>query len=116
VTFFQWSHMYVQSPAGIVIQELFALFAANFVRWAACWLHEAEASEQSPLTQAQPSVKDLVRLAANTSAWVIRHSQGCLLKFTDLSAYAGLELAVPSGWAFQSALNLFSCKSAVFSP
>jgi hypothetical protein len=113
---FQIKHMYVQSPAGIVIQELFALFAANFVRWAACWLHEAEASEQSPLTQAQPSVKDLVRLAANTSAWVIRHSQGCLLKFTDLSAYAGLELAVPSGWAFQSALNLFSCKSAVFSP
>jgi len=113
---FQIKHMHVQSPAGIVIQELFALFAANFVRWAACWLHETEASEQSLLTQAQPSVKDLVRLAANTSAWVIRHSQGCLLKFTDLSAYAGLELAVPSGWAFQSALNLFSCQSAVFSP
>jgi hypothetical protein len=114
---FQMKRMHVQSPAGIVIQELFALFAANFVRWAAHWLHQASADKQSPLTQAQPKVKDLVRLAANTSAWVVRHSQGCLLKFTRLSAYPGLELAIPDGWAFQPPLkNFFSCKSAVFPP
>jgi hypothetical protein len=113
---FQMKHMHVQSPAGIVIQELFALFAANFVRLAAHWLHQAHSDNQSPLTQSQPKVKDLVRLAANTSAWVIRHSQGCLLKFTQLSAYPGLELAIPDGWAFQPPLPLFSCKSAVFPP
>ncbi len=113
---FQMKHIHVQSPTGIVIQELFALFAANFVRWAAHWLHQASSDQQSPLTQAKPKVKDLVRLAANTSAWVIRHSQGCLLKFTKLSAYPGLELAIPTGWAFQPPLALFSCKSAVFPP
>ena len=56
----------------------------------------------------------MVRVAANTSAWVIWQPQGCLLRFTELSAFAGVELEIRDYIAFQLALPLF--KSCVFAP
>ncbi len=111
---FQMHHLKVRSPAGLVIQEEFAAFAANFVRWAAAWLHQVCPDAPAPFDRPQTSVKQMVRVAANTSAWVIWQPQGCLLKFTELSAFAGVELEIRDSVAFQLALPLF--KSCVFSP
>jgi hypothetical protein len=111
---FQMHHLKVRSPAGLVIQEEFAAFAANFVRWAAAWLHETCHDAPAPFDRPQASVKQMVRIAANTSAWVIWQPQGCLLRFTELSAFAGLELEIQDSVPFQLALPLF--KSCVFSP
>lgn len=114
---FHLKHMPVHSAGGILIQELFALFVANFVRWAAYWLNQAALNPNSPLTQPRPNIKALVRVAANTSAWVVRQPDGgYLLSFTDASCYRGLEIAVPGTWSYQLPLKLFSCKSANFSP
>jgi hypothetical protein len=111
---FQMHHLKVRSPAGLVIQEEFAVFAANFVRWAAAWLCQTCPEAPAPFNQARPNVKQLVRVAANTSAWVIWEPEGCLLRFTELSAFAGVELKVRDVNPFQLALPLF--KSCVFSP
>ena len=111
---FQMHHLKVRSPAGLVIQEEFAGFAANFVRWAAVWLHEICPDAPAPFDRPQASVKQMVRVAANTSAWVIWQPQGCLLRFTELSAFAGVKLLIQDSAPFQLALPLF--KSCVFSP
>jgi len=111
---FQMHHLKVRSPAGLVIQEEFAVFAANFVRWAAAWLCQTCPEAPAPFNQARPNVKQLVRVAANTSAWVTWEPEGCLLRFTELSAFAGVQLRVRDANPFQLALPLF--KSRVFSP
>jgi hypothetical protein len=111
---FQMHHLKVRSPGGLVIQEEFAAFAANFVRWAAAWLHEICPDAPAPFDRHQASVKQMVRIAANTSAWVIWQPQGCLLRFTELSAFAGVELVIQACAPFQLALPLF--KSCIFSP
>jgi hypothetical protein len=111
---FQMHHLKVRSPAGLLIQEEFAAFAANFVRWAAAWLHQTCPDAPAPFDCAQPSVKQMVRIAANTSAWVMWQPGGCLLKFTQLSAFAGVQLVIRDAAPLQLALPLF--KSCVFSP
>ena len=111
---FQMHHLKVRSRSGLEIQEEFAAFAANFVRWAAAWLHETNSDTPAPFDRAQPSVKQMVRIAANTSAWVIWQPRGCLLRFTELSAFAGTELVICDAAPIQLVLPLF--KSCVFSP
>ena len=111
---FQMHHLKVRSSGGLVIQEEFAAFAANFVRWAAAWLHDTCPDAPVPFDTARPSVKQMVRVGANTSAWVIWQPQGCLLRFTELSAFAGVELIIQGSVAFQLPSPLF--KSCVFSP
>jgi hypothetical protein len=109
---FQMHHLKVRSAAGLAIQEQFAVFAANFVRWAAAWLHELCPDAPAPFDCARPSVKQMVRVAANTSAWVIWQPQGCLLRFTELSAFAGIELVIQGSSPIQLALPWF--KSCAF--
>ena len=111
---FQMHHLKVRSPAGLAIQEMFAAFAANFVRWAAAWLHESCPDAPAPFNSSQPSVKKMVRVAANTSAWVFWQPQGCLVRFTELSVFSGIELKVPNSGSIQLPLPLF--KNCVFSP
>lgn len=77
------------------------MFAANFVRWAAHWL--ATQCPQLPAgwrNAAQPKVKEQVKVAAHTSAWVSWQEQGCLLMFTDHSVF-GRSLQVERQWAIQ---------------
>jgi hypothetical protein len=110
---FQMHHLKVRSQAGLAIQEQLTVFAANFVRWAAKWLNQNSTTTSEPLQRIQASVKQSVRIAANTTAQVTWQSQGCLLRFTELSSLAGTVLAVRTGGAFQLALPLFrSCISA----
>jgi hypothetical protein len=112
---FQMHHLKVRSEAALFLQEHFAALAANFVRWAAHWLttqcpQEPEGWQEETL----PSVKTQVQVMAHTSAYVEWYEQGCLLRFTDHSVFAGRSLHVIRQWAYQLVLPLF--KSHVFSP
>jgi len=110
---FAMHHLKVRSAPAIFLQEQFAVFAANFVRWAARWL--VEQCPQLPggwQNPAKPKVKEQVQVAAHTSAWVFWQDQGCLLKFTDQSLYAGRSIAVNRQWAVQ--LPLPFAQNAVF--
>ncbi len=111
---FQIKHLKVRSLGGLAIQEQFTFFAANLVRWAAEWLRTSVPKVPAPFDALHVSVKQMVRVAANTSAWVISEPQGTLLRFAESSPYAGLELNLISGWNFQPPLNLF--KSCAISP
>jgi hypothetical protein len=104
---FAMHHLKVRSAPAIFLQEQFAVFAANFVRWAARWL-----TEQCPQIPSgwqntvQPKVKEQVKVAAHTSAWVDWQDQGCLVMFTDHSLFAGRSLFVKRQWAVQLPLPL----------
>ena len=112
---FQMHHLKVRSEAALFLQEHLAAFAANFVRWAAQWLttqcpQESDGWQEETL----PGVKRQVQVMAHTSAYVEWYEQGCLLRFTDHSVFAGRSLHVIRQWAYQLVLPLF--KSYVFSP
>jgi hypothetical protein len=117
---FQMHHLKVRSEVGLLIQEHFAAFAANFVRWAAYWLAEQCPHLDEPFNGHAMSVKQLVQVGANTSAWVIWQPGGCLVKFTEYSVFAGTTLPAQSSWAFQLPLPLFTCagtgKSCLLAP
>ena len=81
---FQMHHLKIRSESAIFLQEHFAAFAANFVRWAAHWLttrcpQEPDSWQEETL----PGIKMQVQVMANTSAYVDWHEQGCLLRFTE---------------------------------
>lgn len=99
---FAMHHLKVRSTPAIFLQEQFTVFAANFVRWAARWL--VDQCPQVPCSwqnTAQPKVKQMVKVAAHTSAWVDWQDQGCLLTFTDHSLFAGRSLTVKKQWVVQ---------------
>ncbi|TLN09022.1 hypothetical protein FDZ71_10205 [bacterium] len=99
---FEMHHLKVRSAPGLYLQEQFAVFAANFVRWAAHWL--ATQCPQFPSAwqdTAQPRVKEQVKVGAHTSAWVYWQEQGCLLRFTNASVFAGRSLELERHWAVQ---------------
>lgn len=99
---FEMHHLKVRSAPGLYLQEQFAAFAANFVRWAAHWL--ATQCPQLPAgwqDTAQPKVKEQVKVGAHTSAWVNWQEQGCLLRFTDHSVFAGRSLELERRWIVQ---------------
>ncbi len=99
---FEMHHLKVRSVPGLYLQEQCAVFAANFVRWAAHWL--ATQCPQLPTgwqDTAQPKVKEQVKVGAHTSAWVNWQEQGCLLKFTDHSVFAGRFLKLERHWTVQ---------------
>jgi hypothetical protein len=114
---FEMRHLKLRSPAGLALAEAFALFAANLVRFAATWLAEAGPTIPQPFVPGERpvSVKQLVRTAANTSAWVIpQPNRGVVVSFTDRSPYGGLELAIGCDGYFQPPLPLL--KSLQFPP
>lgn len=112
---FEMHHLKVRSAAGLGIQEEFAAVAANLVRWAAVWLQEQPSPPKAPFNGQPVSVKQMVRIAANTSALVFRQPEGnLLLRFDELSSFAGLELFIGQGRAFQLTLPLF--RNEVFGP
>jgi hypothetical protein len=99
---FEMHHLKVRTAPGLYLQEQFAVFAANFVRWAAHWLTtqcpQLPAGWQDP---AQPKVKEQVKVGAHTSAWVQWQEQGCLLRFTNASIFAGRSLKLERRWMVQ---------------
>jgi hypothetical protein len=95
---FKMHPLKMRSPGGIALQEQFALFAANFVRWAAAWLRQRVSSSTPRFDDALGRVKTMVRVAANTSAWVIGKEDYLLLKFDGTGAYPGVELRLAGTW------------------
>lgn len=87
----------VRSEPAIFLQERMALFAANFIRWAAHWLAEQLQPQQNALDIRKMGVKRQVQVGAHVSAQVIRNSEGMLLKFSEHSAFAGKVLNLPNG-------------------
>ena len=88
----------MRSFGGIALQEQFALFAANFVRFAAVWLKDRIQDGHSCLSVALGQVKTMVRVVANTSAWVIRSTNHLLIRFDATSAYPGAEIRLKGTW------------------
>jgi len=111
---FQMHHLKVRAEPAIFLQEHFAAFAANFVRWAAQWLLTQCPTWSSQVQSSLSSVKQMVQVAAHTSAWVIWQPDGCLVRFTDASVYAGLSLQASKRWMVQLPLPL--PKNRIFSP
>jgi len=112
---FEMHHLKVRSAVGLAIQEEFTVLAANMIRWAAAWLRDQPFQNGKPFDQVKVSVKQMVRILANTSAVVFWQSEGSmLLRFDDLSPYPGAELRIGQGLAFQPPLPLF--RNDVFLP
>jgi len=111
---FELHHLKVRSRPGILLQEQFVAFAANFIRWATLWLMEDCANvAEGWLDPAHPHTKEQVKVGARSVAWVSWNEQGCLLKFEDHSVFAGRSLKVKKQWSFQMVLPF--AKSCFFS-
>jgi hypothetical protein len=95
---FKMHPLKMRSPGGIALQEQFALFAANFVRWAAVWLRQQLTRSSRRFDEALTRVKAMVRIAANTSAWVQAEDGDLLLMFDETGAYPGVELRLAGVW------------------
>jgi TolA-binding protein len=95
---FKMHPLKMRSQGGIVIQEQFTLFAANFVRFARVWLRERVSCSSRKFDDALTRVKDLVRVGANTSAWVVGQRADLLVKFDHTGAYPGVELQLAGSW------------------
>jgi hypothetical protein len=111
---FEVHHLKVRAPGALQLQEQFASFAANFVRFASVWL--ADHCPQVPdgwKESTHPQVKQQVKVGAQTSAYVTWNGQDCLLRFTLHSVFAGRSLQVRRNWAFQPVLPMM--KSSFFS-
>ncbi len=88
----------MRSRGGIALQEQFALFAANFVRLAMVWLRERVSCSSQRFDEALTRVRAMVRVGANTSAWVVGQHADLLVRFDDTGAYPGVELQLAGSW------------------
>lgn len=97
----------VRSPVGMQLQEQFALFGANFVRWAAAWVKDMVRQANSNFTEALGQVKALVRVASHARARWVRNACGHTLIFDEDGPFAGTIICLSGLIAVQLALHLF---------
>ena len=95
---FKMHPLKMRSKGGIALQEQFALFAANFVRWTTVWLRQRVHHSTQRFDDALTRAKTMVRVAANTSAWVIAEGDSLLVRFDDTGAYPEVELRLDGAW------------------
>jgi hypothetical protein len=93
---FYLNRLKVRSEPAIYLQEAMTIFAANFIRWAAEWIEQHALPSENALPLRKMGIKKQVQVAANTSATVIHHSGGMLLRFSPASAFAGKSLFFPA--------------------
>lgn len=86
----------VRSEPAIYLQEAMTIFAANFIRWATIWINQHAEQNEHTLPLVKMGIKKQVQVAAHTSATVIQNSEGMLLKFSPVSAFAGKQLFFPT--------------------
>lgn len=98
----------VRSVVGMQVQEEYAVFAANFVRWAAAWVKAQNTDVAAGLGQALREVKTLVRVVAQSRARVVVSASGCALVFEAQSAFAGAVLVLRGQPVYQTVLPLFT--------
>jgi len=98
----------VRSPFGMQLQEQFALFAANFVRWAAAWIKDLLRNANRSFTSALDQIKTLTRIVSRSRArWVCNH-HGHSLIFDNDGPFSGTMLCFSGQIAVQLALPLFN--------
>jgi hypothetical protein len=102
---FHVQHLMTRAPAGIQLQVLCAGLAANAVRWAGPWLRSCARPLAPPFEQTLQSTKHLVRVAANSAAWVQQTSSGTAIQFAPSSALPGVTLFLKGVPAFQLPLG-----------
>jgi hypothetical protein len=98
----------VRSEYGMQLQEQFALFAANFVRWAAEWARTQLEEVPPTLARALSAVKTLVRVVAHSRAELVETAVGCALVFDSHSPFAGAVLRISGQVVYQTILPLFT--------
>jgi hypothetical protein len=98
----------VRSPIGMQLQEQFALFAANLVRWAAAWVKDMLRQANHNFTVALDQVKTLVQIASHARARWVRNGVGHSLVFDDNGPFAGTIIRLSGQVALQLVLPLFS--------
>lgn len=98
----------VRSEYGMQLQEQFALFGANFVRWAAEWARAQLEQVPPALAQALSAVKTLVRVVAHSRAELVETAVGCALVFDSHSPFAGAVLRISGQVVYQTVLPLFT--------
>jgi hypothetical protein len=97
----------VRSPYGMQIQEQFALFAANFVRWAAAWVKDCLREANGRFITALDQVKTLVKTVSRARARWVRNARGHTLIFHEKGPFAGTILCLSGEVAVQLTLPLF---------
>ena len=97
----------VRSPYGMQIQEQFALFAANFVRWAAAWIKDCLRKANGRFITALDQVKTLVKTVSRARARWVRNVHGHTLIFNEKGPFAGTVLCLSGEVAVQLTLPLF---------
>jgi hypothetical protein len=98
-------YLKIRSKPALYLQEQFGRFAANFVRFAAEWVvRQCPSIPTGWEDLTKPKVKRQVKVGAHTSAWVSWQEQGCLVRFTDHSVFAGRSLQVSKPATIQLAL------------
>lgn len=100
-TTFKVQHLMSHSPAGIEIQAVLTVFAANFVRWADRWVRERVEHSTKRFEAVLGSPKRLVRVAANSPA-IVEHAAGReAVYFSPLSCFDGVVIRLSNGPGYQ---------------
>ena len=97
----------VRSPIGMQLQEQFALFGANFVRWAAAWVKNMLRQVNYRFATALEQVKTLVRTISRATARWVRNDLGHTLILDEDGPFAGTVICLSGVVAVQQALPLF---------
>jgi len=93
-TTFKVQHLLSRSAAGIEIQALLTVFAANVVRWASAWVRARVECSRPQVERILNSPTRLVRGAANSPA-TIDPTDGCVrVCFSPLSGLNGVVVCV----------------------
>jgi hypothetical protein len=99
-TTFKVQHLMSRSAAGIRIQALLTVFAANFVRWADEWIRPRLEQSTHRFDSVLSSPKRLVRIAANSPAIIDRGVDPERVRFGHLSSFDGVVILLSAivGW------------------
>ena len=97
----------VRSAIGMQLQEQFALFGANFIRWAAAWIKQMLHQVNPNFATALDQVKTLVRTVSRARARWVRNNLGHTLIFDEDGPFAGTVICLFGLVAVQLALPLF---------
>jgi hypothetical protein len=93
---FYLHHFKVRSLPAMILQDLFVIFAANFIRWASVWMElNCAGSAVDDLDHRKVGTKRLVHVMAHTSGEVSHIAGIGLLRFSPLSCLANKELRYP---------------------
>jgi hypothetical protein len=106
-TTFKVQHLMSRSAAGIEMQALLTVFAANFVRWANAWVRPRVEHSSPRFEAVLTSPKRLVRVAANSPAVVDESDDRVRVCFSPLSSLAGVIVCVAGMPGIQLSLPLF---------